>query len=314
MQPNGSSLLIVNHEGLGDTVLSFPFLSVIAHAFADCERYLWLSRGRRDLFAGWNSFQVLENGEDQEIATVLGKHHDIVFDLGTGTDHVMDRVSQGHWKYDTYVGFAKPEFIPREVPVPRSRNISMWRQFLSLASTLGIPCDTVPAFRVQASECSKSYAEMLLDLRRRLPIICLAPGASCNHLKRWPAECFAAYMRSLHAKMPCRFVLIGHPSERQVGDEISGLVEFEIDNLIGLTPLGSLIHILSQSQLLLANDNGAMHLGGLLGIPTIGLFGPTNPQVYSPLGTRSVVIAARSGDVSSIDPEYVLNESLKVME
>jgi ADP-heptose:LPS heptosyltransferase len=304
----------VNHEGVGDNVLSMPLLSIISSAFKDYERYLWLSRGRKDLFFGWDAFHLLDADDGDKIRTTLSKRHEFVFDLGTSNDHITDRFSQGELKYGTYVCFAKPKSIPREVSVPRSPEIPMWQQFISLVSTLGIVSEGIPDFGIQTSEFSERYADMLLGFGTGLPLICLAPGAYCNHLKRWPPEHFAMFIQELHVTRPCRFVLVGHPLETEIGDAITGLLEFEIDNLIGLTTLGSLIYILRQSKLLVANDNGAMHLGGLLGIPTIGLFGPTNPQVYSPMGGRSIVIAAKSGDVSNIDPEHVLNVSLEAME
>ncbi len=314
MPHNGRSLLIVHHEGVGDNVLSVPLLCILSRAFTDYKRYLWLSRGRKALFLGWDAFQLLENGDTEQIATVLSKHHEFVFDLGTSTNHIIDRIPQADLKYDTYVGFTKPKSIPREVAVPRCPGMPMWQQFISLVSALGIASDAGPEFGVQTSDASKSYAEMLLNFRSGLPLICLAPGASCSQLKQWPPEYFAAFIRGLYAKRPCRFVLVGHPLEMKIGDAIRGLVDFKIDNVMGLTTLGCLVYILRQSQLLVANDNGTMHIGGLVGTPTIGLFGPSDPAVFSPLGKSSIVIKSYSGNVADIDPEYVVSVSTELIE
>jgi ADP-heptose:LPS heptosyltransferase len=40
-------------------------------------------------------------------------------------------------------------------------------------------------------------------------------------------------------------------------------------------------------QLVIANDSGPMHISAALGVPTLGIFGPTNPKghgPYSPVG------------------------------
>jgi heptosyltransferase-2 len=145
-------------------------------------------------------------------------------------------------------------------------------------------------------------------------MICLAPGAGYDQAKRWPPEYFARFIAELHAKRPCRFVLVGDRSEMAIGDAITELVEFQIDNVIGLTTLGCLVQILKQSQLLVSNDNGVMHLGGAVGIPTIGLFGPSNPKVFSPLGSKSTVIAASSGNMTDIGPKYVVKITAELME
>ena len=313
MQSDRPSVLVVHREGVGDNVLSMPLLSIISSAFKDYERYLWLGRGRGDLFFGWDTFHFLDD-DDQKVPLVLNKSHEFVFDLGTSSNHITDRVLQGDLKYGNYVCFTKPKSIPGEVAIPRSPGIPMWRQFISLVSTLGIASDPIPEFNIQTSEFSQHYAEMLLDFGTGLPLICLAPGAYCDHLKRWPPEYFAAFIRVLHAKRPCHFVLVGHPLETEIGDAITGLLEFEIDNLIGLTTLGSLIYILRHCKLLVANDNGAMHLGGALGTPTICLFGPTDPTMYAPLGTRNTIVVANSGNITDIDLENVVRVSINVLK
>jgi ADP-heptose:LPS heptosyltransferase len=314
MQPDKPSLLIVSVEGLGDTVLSMPLLSIISHAFPDHEKHLWISPGQEDLFFGWDAFHIVEVGDYEKTATVLNGYHELVFDLGTSTDHVVDWIHQGELKYGAYVGFSKPRSIPREIAVPRPVTLPLWLQFISLVSPLGIASEPFRKFGIQTSPLSESYAETLLNLQNGLPLFCLAPGASCDGLKRWPPEHFAAFMQRLHAKRPCRFVLVGGRTEAEIGDVIAAAVPFAIDNIIGLTTLGSLVHILRKSRLLVSNDNGAVHLGGLVGVPTIALFGPSNPEVYTPLGNRTTLIVSDSGNIADIDPACVVKASLDLME
>ena len=38
------------------------------------------------------------------------------------------------------------------------------------------------------------------------------------------------------------------------------------------------------------NDSGAMHLAAAVGIPTVGIFGSTNPARTGPQGPRAIVI------------------------
>ncbi len=299
---------------MGDNVLSMPFLSMISHAFEHHERYLIISPGRRELFFGWDTFHILEVGEDEKILNVLDKYHEFVFDLGTSTDHFTDWIPQDILRYGTYVCFSKPTSLPREFSVSLSPDIPKWRQIVSLASKLGIASEPVPQFEIQTSKFYEDGAEMLLNFRPDCPVICLAPGAGYCQLKRWPPKYFARLITKLHSMRKCRFVLIGERSEWSIGDAITQPLDFQIDNIIGLTTLGCLIQVLKQSQLLVSNDNGVMHLGGAVGIPTIGLFGPTNSKVFAPMGNNSIVIAADSGNMIDIDPEYVVKMSLDKME
>ena len=40
-------------------------------------------------------------------------------------------------------------------------------------------------------------------------------------------------------------------------------------------------------RLFIGNDSGISHMASALGIPTIAIFGPTDPRVWSPRGKRS---------------------------
>ena len=61
-------------------------------------------------------------------------------------------------------------------------------------------------------------------------------------------------------------------------------------NLIGKTSLGELIERLRACRLLLTNDTGTMHLAAFLGVPTVALFGSTEPALTGPLGAQHRVI------------------------
>jgi ADP-heptose:LPS heptosyltransferase len=58
----------------------------------------------------------------------------------------------------------------------------------------------------------------------------------------------------------------------------------------------------------LGNDSGITHLAALLGVPTLALFGASDPAVWHPVGKAVKVIAARSLEDISI---YTVIETLK---
>ncbi len=61
-------------------------------------------------------------------------------------------------------------------------------------------------------------------------------------------------------------------------------------NLAGKTSLAELIGELQRCQLLLTNDTGTMHLAAHLGVPTVAIFGSTEPALTGPLGKGHLVI------------------------
>ncbi len=53
-------------------------------------------------------------------------------------------------------------------------------------------------------------------------------------------------------------------------------------NLTGNTSLVSLPALIQRASWVIANDSGPMHLAAALGVPTLGIFGPTDPQIFGP--------------------------------
>ena len=45
--------------------------------------------------------------------------------------------------------------------------------------------------------------------------------------------------------------------------------------------------IISKCNLVIANDSGPMHISAALGVPTLGIFGPTNPKAHGPYSPNS---------------------------
>ena len=49
--------------------------------------------------------------------------------------------------------------------------------------------------------------------------------------------------------------------------------------------------VLARAALYVGNDSGMTHLAALLGVPTVALFGATDPRVWSPRGRRVEIVA-----------------------
>jgi ADP-heptose:LPS heptosyltransferase len=86
------------------------------------------------------------------------------------------------------------------------------------------------------------------------------------------------------------WVLVGAPGEAEMGVKLSGLLTGQHQNLVGKTSLTALIETLRGCRTLVTNDTGTMHLAAALGVPTISIFGSTEPILTGPLGPQHTVI------------------------
>jgi ADP-heptose:LPS heptosyltransferase len=111
--------------------------------------------------------------------------------------------------------------------------------------------------------------------------------------RRWPSENFIALGKRLLAETDRRLVLVGAPSEREYVAAVAagiGANNERVVDLSGQLSIGQLAALLESAALVLTNDSGPMHVAAALGTPTLGLFGPETPQMYSPLGARATAL------------------------
>lgn len=119
----------------------------------------------------------------------------------------------------------------------------------------------------------------------------ICPGAEYGPAKRWPIERFAEAARQFAARTDVKYVLFGTKAERDVGQALEAAMEgLACENLIGRTSLAELIEALRVCHVLLTNDTGTMHLAATLGLPTVSIFGSTEPQLTRPLGASHTIL------------------------
>jgi ADP-heptose:LPS heptosyltransferase len=55
----------------------------------------------------------------------------------------------------------------------------------------------------------------------------------------------------------------------------------------------------------IGGDSGPVHIAAALGVPTVALFGPTDPIRTGPLGSQVTVVRSPTGDMRDIPLEAV---------
>jgi heptosyltransferase-3 len=70
-------------------------------------------------------------------------------------------------------------------------------------------------------------------------------------------------------------------------------------------PILELAQELAAAALFIGHDSGVTHLAAALGIPTVALFGPTDPLIWGPLGDHVRVVSSANGMMESMRFELV---------
>ena len=125
------------------------------------------------------------------------------------------------------------------------------------------------------------------------PVIGVSPGAAFGSAKRWLPERFAESACTLAARMNAMVALHGSASERELCESVRLMIAaqgIECVNYAGRTTLEEFIERAAASMVFLSNDSGAMHIASALGVPTVAIFGATNPVTTGPAGRLTQIV------------------------
>ncbi len=166
---------------------------------------------------------------------------------------------------------------------------------------------------ISADETARAQEHLTQAWGERVPrehLVGIQPGASQSR-KRWSAAGFAQAAEALAAENPrLRFAIIGGPDEQDAADEMLSLCGPEARSravsFAGACDLRGSLALVSQLGLFLGNDTAIMHSAVALGVPTVALFGPTNPRKWGNYGPCHQVLESPDGTMASIAAEDVL--------
>ena len=133
------------------------------------------------------------------------------------------------------------------------------------------------------------------------PAIAIHPGSG-GARKRWPPGHFAALTRDVRRDYAP--ILIAGPQDEEVVAQV--IAEAGATPTVRDLSLTGLAAFLSDCSLYVGNDSGVTHLAGLLGIPTVALFGPTEPTLWAPLGPRVVALQSPMWRIEYLSREMVM--------
>lgn len=151
--------------------------------------------------------------------------------------------------------------------------------------------DPVPDPIIYVSDDARRSAEQLIPDDR--PVLTVCPSASAP-FKMWPGENFGALIKRLIAPegpMPgARVVIQGGPFDHEAAEPIhEALPDADILDLTG-AGLMECAATLECSRLYIGNDSGVMHMAAAVGVPTLGLFGPSDNRRYAPWGEHCEMV------------------------
>jgi heptosyltransferase-1 len=160
---------------------------------------------------------------------------------------------------------------------------------LSLLAALGIEPPSRGRFPLPALLPSHGLAELRGQIGGRTFAV-LHPGTTWA-TKRWPLAAWAALAGELwRTRGLVSVVSWGSPRERLDAQEIVSGAVLDAALLAPPTDLRDLASLLSAAGLVVGADTGPMHLAVALEVPTVAVFGASDPRRNGPYGTPDAAV------------------------
>lgn len=271
-------ILIRSSNWLGDAVMSMPAVAAIKRGRPDARITILTQEKIRDLWVNM-----------PEVDEIIGiRPGESIFSLS----HRLK-------KYSFSTAVLMPNSlrsalevylagIPRRVGYAGHRRSWLLDQIVKEKKRPLIPSHHADRFLTIARQLGGDGGIHFEKAKRRLSadkaIIGICPGAEYGAAKRWPVESFRRAMEIVTASHDVKWLIVGVAKDRPLADKIVKDFKGDVENLTGKTSLGALIQRMKQMQGLVTNDTGTMHLAASLGIPTVAIFGSTEPDLTGPLG------------------------------
>lgn len=294
--PNGSfPILFITATRIGDAVLSSGLIRKLVEEVPHARFTIVAGPAAAPLF--------LDTPHLDEI---------IVFEKSKSGGHWLDlwnRVRRRKWGLIVDLrGSAISQLLKRDRRAVFKRSSGpVVHKVVEASRLLKIEDDPAAPF-LFTTEATEAYAQELTAGRG--PILALAPAANWVG-KTWPAERFAQVANQLvggHGPMAGgRLMLLGGPDDAQAVAALRHVLPRERTlDLAGKVDLLTAYACLKRARLFIGNDSGLMHLAAAAGIPTVGLFGPSDERMYAPWGPDTrVVRGTRSFEqIRAVDPGF----------
>ncbi|MCW8805265.1 MAG: glycosyltransferase family 9 protein [Ignavibacteriaceae bacterium] len=284
-------ILCVKPRGIGDIILSTIVLENLKIAFPHSEiHYLTEEFAKRAVENNPYVSKILTFKKKDFVLSIIRKirkeRYDLVFDFWSNPKTAQITFLSGA-RYR--VGFEKRgrkyayNFIGKNGTMGKHAA----EDNLVLLKTLAIP---VISKRIiyQTTDEEKDFANKFLEKinhHYELKLIGLIPSGGWES-KRCDVSKWIEICNEIKKSCNVKFLILWGPGDEKDAKEIQAGLNPNPE-IIPESKFGELSALIEKCDLIIANDSGPMHAAAALGKPTIGIFGPTDPEAHRPYSENS---------------------------
>lgn len=297
-------ILIVRLGAMGDILHALPAVAALHAARPDAEISWMVERRWQNLLPPWVDAVEVDTkswrkapfaAETRGALRALrsASTYDLAIDLqGATKSAVLGKIAGAKM----FIGPA----VPREWPArflydgmitTRSAHvIDQAREIVSAATdTSATPGASNPNW-LQPTPEAESWAQQFTHDH-----IAILNSTAGWRAKQWPADRYGELAKKIAARGMRVLVNIG-PGEEEVGAAVVEASGGKVETTSCTIP--QLIALTRDASLFVGGDTGPMHLAAMLGVPTVAIFGPTDPARNGPYYQRTAVVRSPKSQTS----------------
>ncbi len=299
--PPGRNILLFHAGALGDFVLTWPLALALARLHPQSRLFYVTQRGKgalaervlrvesADADAGWHPlFAAGASGLGEAQAKLLAGAHSIVSFVAGREDT---------WTANVRKLAPAADLLPMSVSPPAEFAGHVTDHLLTQLGAW-------PAAQAALGQFLHSLTSRGLLPRATAPArpVAIHPGSGARR-KCWPAGRYLQLIERLRRGGRTVRVLVGEVELEQWGagelDRLAAAAE-----VVKPADYVDLLDPLTGAAAFVGNDTGPSHLAGIIGVPTVALFGPSNPIHWRPLGPNVRVIHSPAIEAIEVDRVY----------
>jgi len=295
-------ILVIRLSAIGDVLLTTPLVRILKKKFPQAEIDFLVKKSYRTLLSTNKNINMIwslspEDGFYEMIRLsrkLREKRYDCVIDLQVNLRSIFFCFFSGAKRRIIH----RPQRFKRFLLVHFRKNIykeiePVPLRFLNSVFSLGLKDDGL-GLELKVDERARQSIPLLLQKAKnggKRRIIVLAPGAG-RATKRWFPERFAE-VGSYFGKNRNQIVLVGGQKDLEVCRKVAQEMDPAPLNFAGKLSLQQTAAVLKESDILITNDTGIMHIAAALEVKVVAIFGPTTRHFgFMPFRTSSIVVEA----------------------
>ncbi len=308
IQGSPRSILLIQLGDIGDVVLTLPCIRALRQTYPQARivAAVWDKGAELLEECSWLDQVMAVTKQSCSLGQELVRQYDffrslrrlrcdLAIDLRTGTRGAIMTFLSGArqrigfyaadgtlWRNRLFTSLVHREYTP---------DLHVTEYLLCLLEAFGITTQhRVP----ELSGGEKKQHTILADwAKNALPmdekIVAVQPFSLWQY-KEWGKDKYIALIRWLIAEQDALVLVTGSAAEHDRAEEIVRSCGPRCLNYAGKTSIGTYAALLRECRLLIGVDSAGLHIAAAVGTPTVGIFGPSSPVSWAPVGRQHLVV------------------------